>query len=300
MKYVLIDPRKGFQIAYVGQTNNFDKRIQGHYSDYCKSVIIYNYSLVNGFKSSSMKEKWFSEMSKSQVCYEVFKIDEQDKYSESAWTKAFDTYFNMTNNKADITNARNRIPFGTDRAETFPVKEVSLQDFNKVIEKIKKKILHLNLMKKIPIAEYEFESKYSQYEYTWYTYLPKNLNHNEEQEFIKEYNRMHDLIEDVASDYHNNRRYTIMNWELYKLDTPAKIAIIRDYFNNDLYRAILEDEIIDDLDEQYLAEDLHLLINNKIFPENKHYDILKEITQYCNSPGFNFFKEWVNIKEILG
>lgn len=309
MKYALIDKREGFQIAYIGTTNSLEERSDGHKADFRKSIQkkINTFSLLSttnhGMNNNlSRKERWFKEMHFFNQSYEMIVIDKNDKYSESAWLNAFDKYFYMTNHQGDVTKAREHQPIGFDY-KYFPViKQVSENDFNTALENIRKKIT-LNLKEKISINEYQIrwriQKEETSFKYDLKTYFPSNLTDSEKNNFKKEYLIIHQEIE---KENNQSPHVVILDFKLYQLDTPAKIAIVRDYFNNDLYYPFLynQDNLFFDEDMDYFVENMETLFQNNIFPRKENLNDIRYTIETINTGKVKFLKDWVTKKEILG
>lgn len=299
IKYALVDTRRNFQIAYIGETNNFEKRVIQHKCEYNKQET--KTPIPSAFYEFGKKLEWFNEMKAHNTCFEAFIIDEKGEFTESAWARAFDKFFNLKNHISSVSRARNKKEFKDYSITVF--KEVPDKRVIEEILKIQKAGYALDLKYKVSISTHNMLDRNGDksYEYTYKTYLPFHLNSAEEYIFIKEYQELKNGFEQngFSSLCIDDLIPFILNTQLYKLDTPAKIAFVRDYFNNDFYNIFLRQDIFDELDEQYFFENLEILYKNQIFPKNIHFKEIKKIYEKIKTPHLKEINEFILKTEIL-
>lgn len=295
MIYALCDVRNNRQEIYIGYTDNPTKRLQDHIRDgklYPKS-----YRKIQG-SQISFKSSWINSILNDRQLPKLILIDESDKYREGDWIKKFaEKDFVLQNSRIDIENCLTG--YGLCGEGTISIKE---EDYTTALEIIRANGLYIEIYPRILIDRYPKEAyirgQSTVYEFDYYSYPTTTLSKLEEYNFQQEYLKLQHEFED------NESPSIIYTNDLYLMNTEAKKAFVKDYFNNDLLSFLLAKVFSTDCDEddKYLDEDINLVLDNNSNISQNSMNIIQEIMKDdIASKNYSFLAKisTVNSKKII-
>lgn len=300
MIYALCDVRNNRQEIYIGYTDNPTKRLQDHIRD--GKVYPNSYRKIQGSKIS-FKATWINSILHDCQSPKLIVIDQSNKYREGDWIKKFaEKDLVLQNSRIDIENCLTG--YGLSGEGTISIKE---EDYTTALEIIRTNGLYVEIYPRILIDRYPKEAyirgQSTVYEFDYYSYPTRTLSKLEEYNFQQEYLKLQHEFED------NESPSIIYTNDLYLMNTEAKKAFIRDYFNNDLLSFLLGKVLSteSDEDDEYLAEDIKLLLNNNTNISKNIMNIIREImkddiasknysflSKFCNINSKKLIKKWQN------
>lgn len=285
MIYALCDPRENRQEIYIGTTVDHKARLTTHIRDGKNDI--FSRTKLDGLKTS-YKSNWIKKILDEGLKPQLIIIDEFETFSESDWIRKFaEENFVLQNSRIDITNCLDG--YGLKGEGTKIIPNIIYQN---AIENIQRHDLYKNINRKILISEYTkttyINGDLSEYSFFYYSYPTKIISLSEENKFQKEYFSLQQKYEVVQYP-------SIISFDnLYLMDTEGKKAFVRDYFDNDLLGFVLEHILSTESDEEdnWLIEDIKLLLNNNFEISPKHKDIILNTKNDWLNEEYNFLLDY--------